>query len=73
MQPIRAFGNAPPAEVDTKEGKSGERCRSAGLLGGGRKAAVAFGGRRLVLLRPTQLWCQYASVWTGPPIRANYG
>ena len=28
MKPIRAFGNALPAEVDRKEGKSGERCRA---------------------------------------------
>ncbi|KGE86646.1 MAG: hypothetical protein ACE362_28530 [Phaeodactylibacter xiamenensis] len=43
MKPIRAFGNAQPAEVDRKEGKSGECCRSLGLPGGGRKAAVALG------------------------------
>ena len=36
MKPIRAFGNAQPAEVDRKEGKSGEQCRSVG-----RQEAVA--------------------------------
>jgi hypothetical protein len=71
MKPIRAFGNALPAEVDRKEGKSGERCRSVGRQEAAAERPWLWGTQAGA--SPSDVALAPISIHTDRSIRTSYG